>query len=95
MQELDILTFEDALKSFFMLISTQESLKKFSDYFKTYYEPRKEAWAYCYRKHLGINTNMHIERMHREIKYVYLNAKKSKRLDISFSAVRHFLKDKQ
>jgi len=38
---------------------------------------------------------MHIERMHRELKYLYLNAKKTKRLDTSFYAVRKFLCDKQ
>lgn len=40
-----------------------------------------ESWAYCYRLHAGINTYMHIERMHRIMKLIYLEGKKVKRLD--------------
>lgn len=30
-------------------------------------------WAYCYRKYLGVNCNMHLESMHKIIKYFYLD----------------------
>ncbi|KAE9523211.1 hypothetical protein AGLY_016378 [Aphis glycines] len=40
-----------------------------------------ESWAYRHRLHARINTNMHIERIHRTLKHIYLEGKKVKRLD--------------
>jgi hypothetical protein len=35
----------------------------------------------------GLNTNMHIERMHRTIKYIYFNGRKVKRLDKAITEI--------
>ncbi|GFS56387.1 uncharacterized protein NPIL_610991 [Nephila pilipes] len=48
---------KEALKNF----SDKDELREFGNYFEHVYCKRTEAWAYGYRKWLGINTNMHIE----------------------------------
>lgn len=66
-----------------------EFLKYFEPYFKN-----PHLWAYCYRKHTGINTNMRLERLHRTIKYEYLNGKRVKRLDKSITVIMRLVRDK-
>ena len=51
-------------------------------------------WAYCFRAYSGLNTNMHLERMHGVIKYIYLKGAKPKRLNIALHALMTFLRDK-
>lgn len=63
-------------------------------YFKDNYANKAINWAYCYRLHSGLNTNMHAERMHRTIKYIYLHSKHVKRLDITINALMKFIRDK-
>lgn len=67
---------------------------KFIEYFKNYYASKYEYWAYCYRLNAGINTNMHLERMHRSLKYIYLKGKSVKRLDKGISGIMSFVRDK-
>lgn len=67
---------------------------EFLQYFIDYYAKKCEQWAYCYRLHAGINTNMHLERMHRSIKYMYLKGKHVKRLDKGIAAIMNFIRDK-
>jgi hypothetical protein len=50
--------------------------------------------AYCHRLKSGLNTNMHIERMHRTIKYIYFNGRKVKRLDKAITQILKFVRDK-
>ena len=42
----------------------------------------------------GLNTNMHVERMHRTLKYIYLKGKQAKRLDKTIHALMKFIRDK-
>lgn len=51
--------------------------KNFGEYFKKWYASRPESWAYCYRKGIGINTNNYLEAFHRNLKYIYLEGRKS------------------
>lgn len=53
----------------------------FGIYFQNNYSTNYEKWAYCFRAHCGINTNMRLESMHKTIKYFYLDGKKVKQLD--------------
>ncbi|XP_042911251.1 uncharacterized protein [Parasteatoda tepidariorum] len=48
---------------------------------------RVQVWAYCHRLGLRVNTNMKVERWHREIKYEEADGKVIKRLDKSISIV--------
>ncbi|XP_035215395.1 uncharacterized protein LOC118188975 [Stegodyphus dumicola] len=66
----------------------------FAAYFSSQYIKNANLWAYCYRLHCGLNTNMHIERMHRTLKYVYLHGKNVKRLDKSIHAIMKFVRDR-
>ncbi|XP_035210002.1 uncharacterized protein LOC118184442 [Stegodyphus dumicola] len=66
----------------------------FGQYFISHYAKNATAWAYCHRLQCGINTNMHLERMHKTIKYLYLNGKIVKRLDKSITILMNFIKDK-
>lgn len=50
-------------------MSNDIDTKKFADYFVAHYANRPRQWAACYRKNAQINTNMAIERWHKELKY--------------------------
>lgn len=77
----------------FCNITDSDSLE-FIKYFRQHYIKNCECWAYCYRLYAGINTNMHLERMHRSIKYIYLKGKNVKRLDKGIAAILNFVRDK-
>lgn len=63
-------------------------------YFRQNYGNNYKLWAECYRKGCRINTNMHLEAMHRVIKYCYLEGKNVLRLDKGLHAVLKFVRDK-
>lgn len=73
----------------------EEKLTDFIKYFKDNYAVRAQEWAYCFRARAGINTNMHLESMHRTLKHSMLEGKKNKRVDKLISALMdltyHFL----
>ncbi|XP_074596218.1 uncharacterized protein LOC141851373 [Brevipalpus obovatus] len=75
-------------------------------------EEGRETWALCYRKGLHVNTNMHLENMHRQVpgnpiihddklfcpfnsqlKHIYMDGKKVKRLDKSIQSLMDMLRD--
>jgi hypothetical protein len=94
LQETDALAFKRMLEEFILQLHHSSEME-FADYFSKYYSNHCEKWAYCYRKGLGVNTNMSLERLHRTIKYNYLEGKKVKRLDKSIHALQKFINDKQ
>ncbi|GFY42255.1 uncharacterized protein TNIN_261131 [Trichonephila inaurata madagascariensis] len=63
------------LKEALKMFDEKEEMKEFKRYFELTYSKRSEVWAYCHRKWYGINTNMHIESMHKTIANVYLQGK--------------------
>ncbi|KAF6213970.1 hypothetical protein GE061_011699 [Apolygus lucorum] len=73
---------------------TDPDLRDFGEYFDREYKSNCQSWAHCYRLHAGINTYMHIERMHKTLKYIYLHASNSKRLDRTLHALIKFTRDK-
>lgn len=70
------------------------STKDFGNYFIDNYEHSVKSWAFCFRLHCGINTNMHLERMHRTIKEIYCNKRKVKRLDNMLYILQKFVRDR-
>lgn len=91
MYELDVRTFEIMSKHIEDLY-THESTKSFAMYFQKFInEP--STWAYCHRVNAGINTNMSLEVMHRNLKHLYLKGKKVKRLDKGIHAIMKFTRD--
>ncbi|XP_048735607.2 uncharacterized protein LOC125651055 [Ostrea edulis] len=53
-------------------------------YFNNYYLLRKEKWAMCFRKgeYSNVNTNMFLESFHNQLKTIYFEGKRNRRIDI-------------
>ena len=92
--ETDEKTFAVLMKAVLEHFDENKEIEASFAYFKRHYVPRAEMWAYASRKWAGVNTNMHIERMHRTIKHSYLQGKKVKRLDKCIHSLMQFLRDK-
>ncbi|GFY52591.1 uncharacterized protein TNIN_35441 [Trichonephila inaurata madagascariensis] len=92
--ETDEAAFNIMLKEALKMFDENEKMKEFKRYFEQTYSKRSEIWAYCHRKWYGINTNMHIESMHKTIKYMYLQGKKVKRLDKALFSLMKFVRDR-
>ena len=71
------------------------NLIEFKNYIEEFYLKmgRVELWAKCYRQDSFLNTNNHLESMHRLLKYVYLDGKQVKRLDDSLNALKTMVKN--
>lgn len=67
----------------------------FGVYLENNYLCRKEMWASCYRIGCGINTNMHLESLHKKLKYSFFHGKQIRRLDKSIHCLLQMLKDYQ
>lgn len=94
LQEQDTIAFEKMFEEAISRLSANDDTVDFANYFVGNYGTCVESWAYCHRLHFGINTNMHIERLHRTLKHIYLEGKKVKRLDKSLHALLKFIRDK-
>jgi hypothetical protein len=75
LQETDVVAFNQLMETSLTSLINDEDAKQFGLYFQNYYANRVENWAYCHRLHSGLN--MHIERMHRTIKYIYEGTQKT------------------
>ena len=75
-------------------LKTDSETEEFALYFEEQCTKNPNAWANCHRLHAGLNTNMHIERMHKSIKYFYLKGKNVNRLDKTLNAIMTFVRDK-
>ncbi|GFW46961.1 uncharacterized protein TNCV_3485731 [Trichonephila clavipes] len=87
MNEIHVVTFERMYEDFVQEYTKNEESKNFVEYFVKSYGGRKQKWAYFYRVRCEINTNMKLERWHRELKYEEGGGKALRRLDKSFSLV--------
>ncbi|KAH1021733.1 hypothetical protein HUJ04_011217, partial [Dendroctonus ponderosae] len=94
LQETDKNAFSAMLNTFLESLLGDTTTVAFGEYFNEYYARNVESWAYCYRINTGLNTNMHIENMHRGIKYIDLNGKVNKRLDQAIYLLIKFVRDK-
>jgi len=70
-------------------MSSDNETKEFINYCIGNYANCVLSWVYCHRIDSGININMHIERMHSILKYIYLQGKKVKR-----HALIRFIRDR-
>jgi hypothetical protein len=95
LQETDMNTFTTTFEALIHNFTHDKDLAEFGAYFMKYYSDNVPYWAYCHRVNAGINTNMHIERFHKTLKYSYLNAKNNKRLDKTIDALMKLLEDKK
>lgn len=88
-------TFDNLLGYFIQTIRKDAETKDFGVYFEQNYANRVHTWAYFNRKDCMINTNMHLESMHKVIKYIYLKGRVAKRLDKTIHILMKFARDKQ
>ncbi|VEN37183.1 unnamed protein product [Callosobruchus maculatus] len=80
--------------NFMDILISDNDTKEFGTYFQEYYLRYIHSWPYCYRVNCGINTNMHLEQMHRTLKHIYLKGKVIKRLDKAINVLMKFIRDK-
>ncbi|XP_050710017.1 uncharacterized protein LOC126994788, partial [Eriocheir sinensis] len=80
----------------FLSYLLEAGFERFHDYFKENYlcENRIQLWPQCYHEGAILNTNNHLESIHRLLKYVYLKGKKVKRLDYTILALNKMVKEK-
>ena len=95
MVEMNIATFETTKRYVLAQLHGNTNTAEFATYFESNYSMCAELWAYCYRVHCGVNTNMALERMHGMLKHNYLNGKKNKRLDNAMQSVIYLVQDKK
>jgi len=86
--------FQEILKNAINTFCGDEDTTVWGDYFQKNYGNNYKLWAACFRKGCGINTNMHLESMHRTIKHCYLHGKTVARLDKGLHAVVKLVRDK-
>ncbi|XP_047115954.1 uncharacterized protein LOC124795917 [Schistocerca piceifrons] len=94
LEEADIEKFSELLELFERELQEDEDTREFGMYFTNHYGFRPQHWAYCYRRNLNINTNMHLEAMHRVLKYCYLDGKTNNRLDKLLLVLMKLVRDK-
>lgn len=92
-QEMCKETFSKLLASFTKDLLVDNDTAAFGTYFLNFYTQFSGLLVYCFRKNLGINTNMHLESLHKKIKYQYLEGKQVKRLDVALDGLLKLLRD--
>lgn len=83
------------LNTFLQRLEEDPETKEFFLYFRGHYLDNKESWAMCYRKHTHMHTNMHLESLHKTLKYEYLNGRHCTRLDKTIDALLRYTRDKK
>lgn len=92
LQQTEVATFKQYLSQ---LVERLPALSvEFFSYFRSEWYGRTEYWAYCYRRGMGINTNMAVEAFHRVFKYSYLKGKANRRVDYCLISLMKFIRDK-
>ena len=76
--------FHNCLDALLRRLKTGSRCEKCFDYFIRKWVPKKDQWAYCYRRGLQIKTNMYAEEFHHVFKRNYLKGKVNKRVDARF-----------
>ncbi|KAJ8964102.1 hypothetical protein NQ314_005127 [Rhamnusium bicolor] len=94
LEERDISTFEIIFKEALSALIEDSHTQEFGHYFRDNYSTNTRSWAYCFHLHANPNTNMHLERMHKTIKYIYVQGHNVKRLDKCLHILMNFLKDR-
>lgn len=94
LDETDENAFERMLLEFNVQLNEDNDTREFGEYFINQYMSNTSSWAYCSRIGAGINTNMHLERIHCTLKYTYLKGKHVKRLDKGINAIMRLVRDK-
>ena len=92
LQQTEVPIFQKYMSEFLKRLPTLSM--EFYNYFQSEWLGRTESWAYCYRRGMGINTNMTVEAFHRVFKYSYLKGKTNRRVDNCLIGLMQFIRDK-
>lgn len=82
------------MQQFINMLYEDHDTVSFGKHFVENYANRCEKWAYVYRKSAGVNTNTHLETMHKAIKYFHLGGNVVKRFDKAIHAVNNYGRNK-
>jgi len=91
----DLITFEASLPVLVQQLRDNSSTVAFGKFFDSHYVNCVESWAFCYRSALGMDTDIHLQRMHDIFKHVYEQGKKHQRLDGAIASLLHMVFDKE
>lgn len=94
LEEPDIDVFETLLEYSLNDFENDPDFNSFGTYFQHKYIENREAWANCYRQHIGLNTNLNIERMHCNLKNIYLKAGSASSLDKAINFIMKTARNK-
>ncbi|XP_054271840.1 uncharacterized protein LOC128992333 [Macrosteles quadrilineatus] len=75
-------------------LCSDQATKEYGDYFKEHFGSNYHSWAYCFQVNFGINTNMHLESLHKTITHFILEGKNVKPLDKVISAIMQLIRQK-
>ena len=66
------------------MTNLQATSPEFLNYFQNYYISRKENWAKCFRtgEFGNVHTNMFVESFHNQLKTIYFERKRNRRVDV-------------
>ena len=93
MHELDQTVFATTLDYVMSYLESDEDTIQFHKYYQSYCKSA-ENWSYAHRVGCKINTNNHLESMHRTIKTVYFDRKHSNSLFSYIKILMKFIRDK-
>lgn len=94
MRETDVTSFLIMLSDFISTYKSDPETVDFALDFQQHYVANAKKWAHCYRYGNDLNINIHLERIHRTLKFIYLNGKYTKYLDKTVGAIMKFVRDK-
>lgn len=94
LEETDAEAFDIMIESVTRQLLEDEETREFGSYFSQHYVKNCKSWAYCHRLNAGINTNMHLESMHKTLKHLFLKGKTVKRLDKAIYAIMQLIRTK-
>lgn len=94
LEETSEATFSDLLEKMLQVLEENAATSSFCKYFVSEWVPRAREWAFCYRRELGITTNMYVEAFHRTFKHNYLKGKFNQRVDTCLLNLVKFIQDK-
>lgn len=83
--------FESKLPIVIKSLCENQQTEKFGNYFKTQFVESVRSWAFCYRKSTGMSVDNSLEKMHSQIKHLFLKGKSVKRLDKTICSILQFV----
>lgn len=94
LEEPDKDVFLEIFSTFTREFIANEITKEFGEHFWTYYGNCYQSWANSFRADLGVDTDMHLETMHRTIEQLFMKGRTLERLDKTVHDIMQMIKSK-